>query len=365
MSFKYSRYFSRVTRQPWAILPEKLAVLTDLARLRSSGRRLSDEDIAEQLGDERHPPYALEGADVTIQDNGLVMVAAAGASRIQSDGAIAVIPIHGTIAYRADSFEASSGGTSTELIGRRLASAIADDGIKAVLLDLDSPGGSVEGVPELASQLAKATAVKPVVAHVNALAASAGYWLASQATEILCTVSGMAGSIGVYALFIDESEGLAQDGIKVNAISAGDNKLEGAPWIPMSEDTRAFLQGQVDAVYRDFLAAVAKGRGVTVADVKKHYGQGRVFDAKTALGFGMIDGIRTFDDTLSRMLSSKAGTVGARAEGAADRLLAGFMSADDVRERESAPTDPAPAPAPGDDYSADDETLALMAALGR
>ena len=277
MSYKYSRYISHVMNHPWAITPDKLAVLTELIRERAAGQKPSDEEIVARIGD------------------GDRMSRPAGPSTI------AVIPIHGVIAHRADAFEASSGGTSTEVIGRALRAVVDDESIASILLDLDTPGGSVEGVPELAAQIARATAVKPVVAHVNALAASAGYWLASQCTEIYCTPSGMAGSIGVYLLLVDESKALEQAGIVVNAISAGDHKLDGAPWQPLSDDARAHFKRQVDAVDRDFVASVAKGRGVSAADVRRTYGQGRVFNAREALALGMVDRIATYEETIARL----------------------------------------------------------------
>src|SRR3990167_8428392 len=186
MSFRYSRYISRVTRQPWAITPDKFIVIRELVLERAAGIKPSDEEIAALLGDdyEREPMKA------------------------KTDGAVAVIPVHGCMAHRGDSFEASSGGTSAEVIGRQLDRVVADEWVKSILLDFCTPGGSVEGIPELAAKIAKATAVKPVIAHVNALAASAGYWLASQCSEIVITTSGMVGSIGVFMLLVDESAAL-------------------------------------------------------------------------------------------------------------------------------------------------------------
>jgi signal peptide peptidase SppA len=274
----YPHYLSRLIRQPWCIMPEKLAEIRELVLMRASGIKLSDEEIADRLGPARPRP------------------AARGA------GSVAVIPVHGTIAHRADSFEASSGGTSMELVGRLLQRMLDDDSVKSILLDFDTPGGSVDGGPELAAKIAKGTTAKPIVAHVNALAASMGYWLASQCTEIVCTPSGMVGSIGVYLLLVDESEALAKAGITINAISAGDNKLEGAPWEPLSDETRDFLQAQVDSVYRQFVADVASGRSVSTDRVKRAYGQGRVFDAKMALSLGMIDRIEPLDATMTRLV---------------------------------------------------------------
>lgn len=334
MSFKYSRYIARVTKHPWAITTEKFLVLAELFQERTAGVKLSDEEIAARVG--------------------------AGASDRQaarSGNAIAVIPIHGVVAHRADSFEASSGGTSTEYVGRLLQRAVADDGVAAILLDFDTPGGSVDGVPELAAAIAAAVKVKTVVAHVNALAASAGYWLASQCSEVVCTPSGAVGSIGVFMLTVDESEALAKAGIKVNAISAGDYKLEGAPWNPLSDEAKAFYQASVDAVYSNFLSAVAKGRGVSVSDVKKNYGQGRVLDAKDALKLGMIDRIATFDDCLARLTGG-----GRRAAAPMAAAVEEFEIQGEAEPTSMAMA--AEAPTPVDD-ALEQEHLAIAAALSK
>jgi signal peptide peptidase SppA len=290
MPYKYSRYIGEVSRHPWAILPEKFAAISELIRLRASGARLTDEQIADRVGPRS---VARTGGSPTGVVRG-------------SGGAVAVIPVHGTIAYRADSFEASSGGTSTELIGRMLQRAMADDTVTSILFDFNSPGGSVDGIDDLCKQIAKAGKTKRVVAHVNSMAASAAYWLASQCSEIVSMSSGQIGSIGVYMLLLDESEALANAGIKINAISAGQKKLEGAPWEPLSDDARAFLQAQVDDVYAQFLATVAAGRGTSAAAVKAGYGQGRCLPAKDALAAGMIDRIAALDDVLTQLAAGTA-----------------------------------------------------------
>lgn len=276
----YDRIIARAMRTPWALDPTKLAVIADLLRFRASGGRLSAEEIKARIGDAPDQPKPSQ----------------------RDDGAIAVIPIFGVITHRANSFDALSGGTSTELLGKYVRKAVADDRVKSILLDISSPGGEVSGVPELAAEIAAAAKVKTVVASSNALAASAAYWLGSQASEFVVTPSGSVGSVGVYMLTEDLSAYLEKEGIKINAISAGVNKLEGAPWEPLSEETRAFLQGQVDSVYAEFVRAVASGRGVTIATVQETFGQGRVFDAKQALKLGMVDAIEAMDGTLARMI---------------------------------------------------------------
>jgi signal peptide peptidase SppA len=333
-------------------MPDKLAVLTELAQLRASGRRLSDEQIADRLS-------ALDQSDR--------IDAADVASKTRAGGAVAVIPIHGTIAYRADSFDASSGGTSTERIGAYLDRAVNDEDVRSILLDFNTPGGTADGVPELAARIMAAADVKPVVALVNSLSASAGYWLASAAGSIEIIPSGAAGSIGVFTMHVDITKALENEGVKVTAISAGDNKLERAPFTPLSEDAQAHIQGQVDDVYRQFVADVARGRGVAPSDVKKNFGQGRVYQAKEAMARGMVDRIATPDQTIARMMSGRL------TQGPRDRNKALIFVLDGEHGFEAATVQPAvpavdvapPAPtvaAPAVDAlaAADAENLAVL-----
>jgi capsid assembly protease len=277
----YDRIISKALHTPWAITPRYLSIIQEILRFRASGGRLTPEEIQARIGAAAEPDAR---------------------PKPRRDGAVAVIPIYGVIAHRA--FEASSGATSTELIGELLKRAVGDPDVGTILFDISSPGGTVEGVPELGRQIFEARQVKRTIALANAQAASAAYWLASQAEELVITPSGSAGSIGVFLLHEDMSEALAKEGIKIDAIKAGDNKLEGAPWEPLSDETRAFLQGEVDKVYADFLAAVAKGRGVSVSEVKKTMGQGRVFGAKESVTRGMADRIATFDELLGKLQGS-------------------------------------------------------------
>lgn len=281
-----NRVITKALRSPWAITPEYGAIVFDVLRARAQGLRLSDEEIQLRI-------EAQTGQRAVTR------------AESRTDGVIAVIPVHGVICNRA--FEASSGSTSAEYLSRAIERADADPNIKAVLFDHSSPGGVVEGVPETAKMISRM--VKPTVAFVDALSASAAYWLATQADEIVCRESGYVGSVGVYCLTEDWSEYLKKEGIKINAISAGDYKLEGASWEPLSDEARAFLQASVDATYAKFLAAVASGRGTSVADVKKHYGQGRCLSAVDAKAVGMIDRVGELEVAIARANAlAKAGT---------------------------------------------------------
>lgn len=348
MDGHYTRLIRAAMQQPWAITPAMAATIADILRFRASGGRLTAEELQARIG----------AADDS------------GRSTVRRQGLVAVLPIWGVIANRT--FEASSGMTSAEALGRALRAAVNDEEVSAILLDISSPGGTVDGVPELAAEILNARKVKPVVAIANAMAASAAYWLGSQADELVVTPSGQVGSIGVYMLFEDWSEHLAKEGVKYQPISAGDHKLEGAFWEPMSEETRAHFQASVDNVYAEFLKAVAKGRNTTVADVKKNFGGGRVFDAKDALARGMVDRVETFDQTIARLMKAPRRSGGARAEGGEGPIVVSMVGPSEAKVTETTATEAAEpestaaapeAPATPSPATADADAIAVTLAL--
>jgi signal peptide peptidase SppA len=176
---------------------------------------------------------------------------------------------------------------------------MADDTVAQVLLDIDSPGGSVYGVQELAAEIAGAR--KPVVAVANSLAASAAYWIGSAASEFHITPGGEVGSIGVWSAHQDISQALAEAGVKVTLISAGEFKVEGNPYEPLTADALAFMQSRIDDYYAAFTKGVAKGRKVGIDAVRSDMGKGRCFGADQALSARMVDSVSTFDEVVSRM----------------------------------------------------------------
>lgn len=214
------------------------------------------------------------------------------------EAAVAVLPLFGVISQRVNMLDEMSGGTSLEKFMGRLRAAVADPAVRSIVLQIDSPGGSVYGVQEAAAEIRELSATKKIIAHVDPLAASAAYWLASAASEITMTPSGDVGSIGVVGMHIDYSEALAAEGIKVTYIHAGKYKVEGNQAEPLSEDARSFMQQRVDEYYSAFVSGVAKGRGVPPATVRKDFGEGRVFGAEQALSVGMIDRVATLAEVI-------------------------------------------------------------------
>lgn len=293
-----------VSATPWAILPDKLAEIQELISLRAAGIRFSVEEIRERIGFD-----------------------AAAPRRVSTDGSVAVIPIYGVLSQRMNLMSAMSGGTSTEQLSDQVRQAMADSDVGAIVFDVDSPGGNVNGIPELADELFSYRGTKPMVAVVNPLNASAAYWLTSQANEIVVTPSGQTGSIGVVAIHQDMSGALEQEGVRVNLVSAGKYKVEGNPYQPLDDEARQAIQSSVDDYYRMFTDAVARGRGVKSSDVRSGFGEGRVLGAKAAVSAGLADRVDTLQGTIAR-LSSGQGRARVKAETPAIELTASTIGDD-------------------------------------
>lgn len=166
--------------------------------------------------------------------------------------------------------------------------ALADPQARTIDIFIDSPGGSVLGLPETADVIHAANRVKPVRALVTGIAASAAYWLASQASTITLTPSGEVGSVGILDLHADITGALDKAGVKLTAVTAGEHKTERAPFTPLSDDARAHMQAECNRWYGDFLGAIRRGRGLRVSSAST-YGGGRMLAAKDAFREGLID----------------------------------------------------------------------------
>lgn len=214
-------------------------------------------------------------------------------------GNIAVIPVQGVITGRRSFWEEIGLVTSMETLLAATTAAVRDPDVKAIVWDMNTPGGSTNGLAEAHAALMELRGQKPVIAQVNQLSASAGYWLASAADEIAASPSSLTGSIGVYMMHTDISDMAAQAGISVEFIHAGEHKVEGNQFEPLSEDARAHFQSLVDYAYAQFTGDVARGRGIDIATVQgDKFGGGRVLTADKAKAAGMVDVIRTMGQTL-------------------------------------------------------------------
>jgi signal peptide peptidase SppA len=311
---KYRHVVRAVAETPWAILPSTLAVILEIVEFRAAGGELTKEEVRERLD-------AAEAARTSSR-------------QASAPGAVGVLPLYGVVMPRATLMSEISGGTSLERFAAGFRELLANEQVGSILLDIDSPGGSTDMVPETAALIRSARGRKPIVAIANTDAASAAYWLASQADELIVTPSGMVGSIGVFAAHDDISVLQEKLGVKTTLIYAGKFKTELSPFEPLSEEARAAIQARVDEFYGLFVGDVAKGRGTDVASVRDGFGQGRMVTAKAAVKAGMADAVATFDETVARLARGQATSSRTKAEQIAE--------ADDLAVDEPA-ADPIPA----------------------
>lgn len=287
---RYNRIARDVFGRPWAILPSRMEAIVEVIELRAAGLRLSQDEIRERVA---------------------AAMSAAGPRGGAQGGQIAVIPVYGVLSHRMNLMSDMSGGTSVQQLTGSFRQAMADPSVSGIVFDVDSPGGSVEGIPELAAEMRAARGQKPMLAVSNSLMASAAYWLAAQADEIMVTPSSLTGSVGVLMAHEDYSAANEADGVTITYVYAGDHKVEGNPNAPLDDEARAYMQGLVDDVYGMFVADIAKGRGVAASAVRADFGKGRVMMPAEAVKAGMADRIGTLDDAVARVAKGK---VGMRAE---------------------------------------------------
>jgi len=282
---KHQLLIAEFLATPWALMPERLnAMGAVIARWSQSG-------------------MAAEGVMESVHADRAVRDARRHASSALCSGGIAVLPLYGVVTQRGNMVEDVSGpgSVSTQQFASALRQALADDTVSQILIDIDSPGGSVYGVAELADEIISARSQKPVVAVANSLAASAAYWIGCAASELYVTPGGEVGSIGVWQAHFDYSQALAAEGVAPTLISAGKYKVEGNPYAPLDVEAQGFMQSRVDDYYAAFTKGVARGRGVPIAQVRDGMGQGRVLGADAAIAQNMVDGVATFDDVVRKM----------------------------------------------------------------
>lgn len=281
---RYEHVMKAVFGSPWAIREEYLAVIVDIVLFRAAGGRLEAEEIEQRIGARRRTPSPAGPAGV------------------------AVVPLHGVIIPKAGGLAEISGGTSIERFRASFREAMASPDTSSVVLDIDSPGGMVDQVPEMAAEIRAARGSKPIVAMANTEAASAAYWLGSQADEFVVTKSARVGSIGVLTAHEDQSKQEEIKGLKTTLISAGKFKTEGNPFAPLSDEARSHLQAMVNDYYGMFVSDVARGRGVSVGTVREGFGQGRVLGVREALAEGMVDRMASLEEVVGGLLSAQRPT---------------------------------------------------------
>lgn len=217
---------------------------------------------------------------------------------------IAIVEINGTMTKRGSSLSNAGGTVLVRQAIRRFARDTAVDGI---MLRIDSPGGTVAGTADLAAEVAAAAKNKPVYAYAEDTVASAAYWVASQADKVFANNrTAKIGSIGTLLYLYDFSAMAEKDGVRPVVIKTGEFKGTGVPGAPVTEQQEAYLQEIVDQTQAEFTAGVMAGRNMTTEQVAA-VATGRVYNAGEAQKLGLIDGIQSFDETLTALTAEIRG----------------------------------------------------------
>lgn len=256
----YPHIIAKVFGEPWLITREKHRAIEKILLSRIEGQQ---------------PMAAMEFIDDSEDANDKPLII--------EDGT-AIIPLHGIIGKHLSGMEMSSGGASLDEFGTRIDAAMADDTVNRLLFDFRSPGGTVTGIPEMGRKMYQLK--KKTVAFTDSEANSGALWLASQAQEFYATPSSSVGSIGVWTAAMDYSRALENEGIKMNAVSAGKYKLLGAYWKPMTDEERAILQARVDGIHAEFKEAVNARR-----QIDHKWMEGQIFTGEEAANIGLVDGL--------------------------------------------------------------------------
>jgi signal peptide peptidase SppA len=249
-----------LTQEPWAIAPEAMDGIIGLAMDMAAGKLFT-------LPQSEAPQSIMSVAD-----------------------GVATISITGPLLPTTDEFDrVMLGATSLDEVRSTVESAAADPAVTSIVLNIDSPGGTVRGTPEAADAIYEASKVKPVRAHTSGTMASAAYWLGSQATSVSMTRSASVGSIGVMVPHIDQSKRAEMLGVKVELFTTGKFKAAGFPGTSLTESQRELIQERIDQVFGEFKSAVTRqGRKIPAEAM-----QGQTFYGPQAESLGLATVVRS------------------------------------------------------------------------
>lgn len=217
----------------------------------------------------------------------------------EEQGGVAVFPVIGELAHRATALNSMSGSVGYAGMQTQLLKLAEDPRVGGILLDMDTPGGEVGGLSELADAIMDISTQKPIWAIANSAMNSAGYWMGSAADRVLATPYARVGSIGVVAMHIDASKMLAKRGIVTTFIHAGKHKVDGNSFEPLSRDAKRNIVASIGEIYDQFVGQVAKARNLDEDTVRNT--EARVYSSREALEIGLIDDISTLSKAIVGM----------------------------------------------------------------
>jgi len=223
---------------------------------------------------------------------------------------VAIIGAEGSLVQKGSYVGQSSGETSYQGLQVQIARAKAEaKQLKGVVLEVDSLGGEVSGAFETYQGLIELSKMLPTMAILTDVACSGGYLLACACRQVVMPESGMAGSIGVLTMHLDQSEKLAKEGTKVEFIVSGAFKADGSAAAPMSDDLRSRLQARNDIVRERFATAVAAGRKGRMTKAQVMATEARLYFGKDALDIGLVDAIAPAQEAFASFAKAVNATV--------------------------------------------------------
>ena len=264
------RIWNRIAGEPWAITETALHTILEIAARENE----SPQAVAAKLGRNLQNTYS-----VTERDG------------------VAIIPVTGPLFRYANLFTMISGASSYELIARDFTAALESPQIKGIILDIDSPGGEVNGVSELSNMVFAARGKKPVVAYASGDAASGAYWIASAADEIVVSETSALGSIGVVGMYQGKS-GKSAEAVEIVSSQSPHKRLD-----PTTDDGRSRLQIRIDSMADVFIETIARNRNVSAENVQNHYGGGDVMIGAKAVSAGLADRIGSLEGLIAELSS--------------------------------------------------------------
>jgi len=277
-----------IITSPWAIIPAQLIEMQTVYLTHTRGEKIDLAAIEARIG----RPLNNETKAYDVTDNGT-----------------AIVYLDGVISKRMNFFQKISGGVSSQLVTKDFMDAMANPQVKSIVLYIDSPGGSVDGTQDLAQTVFSARGQgKPIIAFTDGMMASGAYWIGAAAERVyISNDTTMVGSIGVVARHIDVSKAEEQMGIKTTEITAGRYKRIASEYAPLGESGRQSIQDALDYIYSVFANDISKFRGLSAEPVKDGKGEtipwadGRIFNGKEAIDAGLVDGVSTWTDLISKI----------------------------------------------------------------
>lgn len=242
---------------------------------------------------------------------------------------VAVIPVTDILSYRSDAFmDFMFGGTSYLDIGKAFADALKDPSVKAIVFDINSPGGEVAGVFDLVDDIYNARGIKPIYAVANEMSYSAAYAIASAADKIYLTRTAGLGSIGILAVHIDRTEQDKAEGLKYNLIYAGEKKVDLSSHTELSDEARAELQNDVNTQYSLFVDTVARNRGIKASDVRST--KAGIFRGRGAVEAGLADAVLSWNQVMLKITGKQKNKGGVGMKAIIEQIKSIFAEKSDV-----------------------------------